>query len=200
MLRCLFIFVLGLSAMCAAESLPVHNADNANDADHQALRTLRDELVAALNATDYARLGQCLAPGFSLTFADQRRFTDLAALASYQKHLHEEIGITKVHFAPEVDAPALLITTDTAVATGMSNDRFEAKDGSFTAITSRWTATMVRRDGAWKLSAFQAGVDLMDNPILHRQRQAFIRFAVFGSVLCLIVGLLSGWWFGRRRV
>lgn len=196
MLRCLFILMLGLSTMCAADGLSAH----ADEADHQALRALRDELVAALNATDYTRLGQCLAPGFNLTFADQRRFTDLTSLTSYQQHLHDEVGITKVVFAPEVDAPATLITADTAVATGTSSDRFEAKDGSVTAITSRWTATMVRQDGAWKLSAFQAGVDLMDNPILHRQRQAMIRFAVLGAVLCLIVGLLSGWWFGRRRV
>ncbi len=196
MLRCLFILMLGLSTMCAAEGLSAQ----AHEADHQALRALRDELVAALNTTDYTRLGQCLAPGFNLTFADQRRFTDLTSLASYQQHLHDEVGITKVVFAPEVDAPATLITADTAVATGTSTDRFEANDGSVTAITSRWTATMVRHEGAWKLSAFQAGVDLMDNPILHRQRQAMIRFAVLGAVLCLIVGLLSGWWFGRRRV
>ena len=173
--------------------------DDRHAADRAALRVLLGDVTAALASGEPARLAPCLAPGFVLTFADQHRFDDLAALDAYQRRLRAERGIERIIFAPAIDGPARFVGEDVAIATGTSTDSFVGAGGDTTTITSRWTATLERTASGWRISALQAGVDLLDNPILERTRRTLVWFAVGIGVVGLLIGVLLGRLVARRR-
>lgn len=192
MIRIALALIILLTSTAVAE-------DDPRAGDRAALRVLLTEVTAALGSGDPARLGPCLAPGFVLTFADQHRFDDLAALDAYQRRLRAERGIDRIDFAPAIDGPARFVGADVAIATGTSTDIFVGVDGDGTTITSRWTATLERTAQGWRISALQAGVDLLDNPILERIKRTFSWIACGAAVVGLLVGLLIGRLVARRR-
>ena len=193
-LRALALSWLLMTALAAGEAA----ADDGRAADHAALRTLLERAVAALDSGDPARLGDCLAPVFDLTFADQRRLGTVAELTAYAARLRSEHGITAITFAPTSDGPARFLGADVATATGTSHDTF-AGGGAPLVIDSRWTATLQRGPDGWRIATLHIGVDLMDNAILATTRRTALVFALGAAVVALLAGLLLGRWLGRRR-
>ena len=192
MIRIPLAMIVLLCSMAVAEEDP-------RASDRTALRGLLTEVTAALGSGDPTKLEPCLAPAFVLTFADQQRFDDLAALDAYQRRLRAERGIDRIVFAPAIDGPARFVGTDVAIATGTSTDTFVGAKGDETTITSRWTATLERTAQGWRISALQAGVDLLDNPILERIKRTLIWLALGAAVVGLLVGLLVGRLVARHR-
>jgi hypothetical protein len=169
------------------------------DADHVALRALLAEVTTALDAGDLERLRGSLATTFAITFADAERFTDLAALKAYDQRLRSERKLVKTTFAPVADALTTFLGADAGVCTGTSKDSFAFADGTSTTIDSRWTATVVREQGAWKVAALHSCVNLLDNPLLRGVRDAATRFAAFAALAAAGLGLVLGIALGRRR-
>lgn len=193
MRRCLTIL------FCALVMLGASASAEDRDADHAALRALRDQIVEALNHNDADRLAACLAPDCSLTFVDQRHFTSASELAAYAEALRRERGITSIKFSPTSDGPARFLGADAAFATGTSQDSFIGSNGATTVIDSRWTATLQRTTAGWRVATLHVGVDLINNPILHHVRRTMSILACAGAGAALVIGLGLGWWIARRR-
>jgi hypothetical protein len=88
---------------------------------------------------------------------------------------------------------------DTGVATGKSRDQFVLTDGRDFEVNSRWTTTLVKRDGRWKVASFHASTDMFDNPVLHIaiRRTAWWTGASAG-VVGLLIGTIATWLLRRR--
>ncbi|MBA2480917.1 MAG: hypothetical protein H0V44_09655 [Planctomycetes bacterium] len=168
------------------------------EADHQQLRSLLVEMTTALNSADIAKLEGCLASKFDITFADQSHLTDVTALKAYDARIRQEKRVNAMVFAPVADAPTRFLGADAGVCTGTSTDTFTGDDGSTFILTSRWTATVVREQGAWKLSAVHAGVNLLDNPVLAAVTSMIPKIAI-ASAAVAILSLVIGYLVGRRR-
>ncbi len=193
-LRALTLSILLMTALAAGEIA----ADDGRAADHAALRTLLERSIAALNSGEPARLGDCMAPAFVMTFADQHPLRSIAELTDYATRLRSEHGITAITFAPVIDGPARFIGADVAIATGISHDTF-AGSGAPLMFDSRWTATLQRTGEGWRIAALHIGVDLMDNAaILATVRRGAQVMALIAGVVALIAGILLGRWLGRR--
>jgi hypothetical protein len=60
---------------------------------------------------------------------------------------------------------------------------------------SRWTATLVKHEGRWKLAAYHLSMNVMDNALLDGAKGA----VWVSGVVALAVGLGAGVYLGRRR-
>ena len=168
------------------------------EAIHAELRALRDRLVDGVNAKD---------PGAIIADVDEDiLFTAMnnevvhgkdEARAYYEKMLVGSQRIVEdMSLSVEVDdLSTLLADGDVAVAAGSSVAHFDMMVGDSFDVPLRWTATLNRTDGGWKVAAIHFSANIFDNPI----SGGFQTFAYMVGGIMLLIGLLLGWFFGRRR-
>jgi hypothetical protein len=90
------------------------------------------------------------------------------------------------------------VAPDVGICHGTSDDTFVLTNGTTRVLRSRWTATLVKVEGTWKLKAFQAGANVLDNVILDEHKRAAFGIGVGGVVGALLLGGV-GFRLGRRR-
>ncbi|MCP5155250.1 MAG: nuclear transport factor 2 family protein [Ectothiorhodospiraceae bacterium] len=184
----------GLALLLAVTA--AHGQDG-READHEALRGLMARARDAVNARDPKAIETVLAPGFVLVMADQSLVTDTASLRQYLARLFEaeDAPLAGIELAPEADAPTEFLGPDVGVARGRSSDTYTLRAGGALTLESRWTATVARVDGEWRIKTFHAGVNMVDNPILDAATHAGYAWGGGGLVLGGVLGLVLG----RRR-
>jgi ketosteroid isomerase-like protein len=83
------------------------------------------------------------------------------------------------------------IDGDQAVSWGNLNDHFILMDGSDLPFNSVFTATIVKRDDRWLVTAFHTSVGVFENPVLETAvSKTALWTGLGGGVLGLLLGLL----------
>ena len=167
---------------------------------HDELRALRAAMEKALNEGDVDGLVEHVTPDvvFTTMNGDVVRGAD-AVREYYTRMMKGEdrvVDSVTAHFEP--DALSILYGRHMAVAFGSTDDHYELAGGRTFDIAARWTATLVRRAGAWKIAAFHYSTNMFDNPILQAQRSFLIKVAIAAVLLAFVVALLIGRALGRR--
>jgi hypothetical protein len=67
------------------------------------------------------------------------------------------------------------------------------KSGKVVEMNVRWSATVVKENGEWKVAIAHVGTDFLNNPVLDRVKK-FTRTVGVGAGIC---GLLAGFIIGR---
>ncbi len=195
MKRLLIILLLLFSGSAlAAES-------NGREEDHQQLRQLLEQASEAINRQDTVKLRSLLATEFVLTMVNQERMTEAAQLDHFfeQFFVGENAPLKSISVTPEADAPSRFVGDDVAVAYGHSDDIYVLKTGGEIMIPALWTATLVRQEDGWKIRAFHAGVNLLDNPVLAAAQQTLWQMAAAGAVAGALLMLLLVRLLRRKR-
>jgi ketosteroid isomerase-like protein len=177
-------------------------ADNlGTQADHDALRKLKADAVAAVNNHDYAAMQNFLHQPFMATLITQDNFTDLGKLKDYFEGLYtrDSLRMKKVSIAAEADDLSQIYQGTFALTKGSTKEHYELTDGRSFDLDGRWTAVSIKDNGEWKLLAIHAGTNFLDNPVLNTIEKSVIWFGVGGAVGGLIIGFLAGWFFTRGR-
>ena len=99
----------------------------------------------------------------------------------------------------EVDDTSLLYGNDMAVARGTQADKFVLTDGSSFTLNSKWTATVIKENDAWKVASFHVSANIFDNPILDVAKGWLMKAGIGGGLVGLIIGLLIGRATRRKR-
>ena len=122
-----------------------------------------------------------------------------AIRAYFDKMLKGPDAIVKsIRLGVEVDRLADFYG-DTALAFGSSNDQYALSNGMDFHIQTRWTASLVRENGRWLITAFHSSANAFDNPILEKARQvAMLQWGGIGTAAGALIGLLVGRAVGRR--
>lgn len=160
--------------------------------DRQALRTLLRQVADAINGQDWATLTPLLDEHILVTMIDQVTLRGPEALAEY---VNSKLGrfsriLADFNVDPVPDAPANFYG-DTAICTLSSADQFIFRNGKDFRVQNKYTATLVKKGGAWKLVALHGGANAFNNPISNRVLTRGLAAAGVG-------GLLLGWLMGRR--
>jgi uncharacterized protein (TIGR02246 family) len=169
------------------------------DPAHNELRALMREMVEAVDKSDIDALLTKLDKDVVVTWMDGKVSRGPAAVKAY---LEEKIKgpnavVKSYKTEPEADDLSHLYG-DTAVAFGHSKDTFVLNDGMEFTITSRWSATLVKKDGKWLVASFHGSAAVFDNPVLDI---AVRRTATWTAIIAGLVGLVVGagvMWFLRR--
>jgi len=188
-----------LALFCIA---PLVGAEEPDHAIHEELRAVLREVVTSINTGQYDKMLPYLTENVEATSVTQEVMNNRADIAKYFREWFGPSGYMK-RMEMKLDADKLTeLSADKSwgLVRGKSLEHYEAKDGDLFDFVNRWTAVMIRDDdGKWRLRAIHFGTNNLDNPVLTKVKNTLVREGIIGAVVCLVVGLLLGWWIGRRR-
>ena len=67
---------------------------------------------------------------------------------------------------PKADILTRFIDANTGVCYGSSKDTYTMKSGKVVEMNVRWSATVVKENGEWKVAIAHVGTDFLSNPVL----------------------------------
>jgi ketosteroid isomerase-like protein len=171
------------------------------DPRHEELRQLRKEVTDAVNKQDLDRLLTFLDDDVVVTWQNAEVSHGPKEVRAYYDKMMKgpDHIVESVHIDPKVDDLTHLYG-DTGVAFGSSEDRFKLTDGRDFTILTRWSATVVKKNGQWKIASFHASANVFDNPILSIAIRRTLTWTLVGAVpVGLLLGFLGGWFLLSRR-
>ena len=176
-------------------------AEEPDHAIHEELRGLLLEVVTAMNSGQYDKMLPYLTDDVEATSITQEVMTGRTEISKYFQEWFGPTGYMR-SMQMKLDADKLTeLSPDKSwgLVRGKALEHYEAKDGDLFDFSTRWTAVMVRsNDGKWRIRAIHFGTNHLDNPVLTKVRNTLTRYGVIGAIATLILGLLVGWWIGRR--
>lgn len=161
--------------------------------DRKALRAALAAVTEAINKRNWRELDNWLSPDVVITMIDQVSLHGREDLARYvESKLGQFSGVlADLRVDPVPDAPAEFYG-DTAICTLSSADRFIFKNGKDFLVNNRYTATLIKQDGGWKLVALHGGANAFNNPISFQLNQLLTGGLAVAGVAGLLIGLAAG--------
>ena len=190
-----------LQALPAAAQTAPSPADQAQlAAIHTELRAVKDRLVQAINAKNITALMADVTPDIAFTAINNDTVVGADKVKAYYDKMLTGSSrfLNDFSMTAQTDELSRLYANNTmAVATGSADVMLDLRGGSGMKYTLplRWTATLSRQNGPWKLAAIHFSADLSDNPYLSAM-STFWKWVTAGTGL---VALAIGYFVGRRR-
>jgi len=191
--------VLMLSSLAGSAQAPPAVPTPTTDI-HDALRKVRDDIIAAIDRGDVDAILVHLHPNVIFTPLNGRVCRGPAEVRAYFERMMQgpHPVVKSLHVNMEVDRLTDLYG-DTGIASGSSDNHYVLTDGLDLTFKTRWTSSLVKENGRWLITSFHASGNVFDNPLLD-QAKAMIRYAGLGGlVIGGLIGLVIGVLMGRRR-
>jgi ketosteroid isomerase-like protein len=204
----IFPLLLVASLLPALPAIAQTGAPPANraqlEAIHTELRAVKDRMVQAVNAKNSAALMAEVTPDVAFTAINNDTVVGLDKVKAYYDKMLSGSSrfLNDFSISAEADDLSRLYANNTmAVSTGRADAMLDLRGGSGMKYTLplRWTATLSRSNGPWKLAAIHFSADLSDNPYLTAM-SAFWKWVAAGTgLVTLALGFFAGWrWRGAR--
>lgn len=191
--------IIASSPVVSAQA-PVANA--AENPAHAELRKLREAIVDAIRKNDLDAILAHLDEDVVVTWQDGSATRKPQGVREYYERMTTgpDRIVERVEIDPKVDQLTHFYG-DTGVAAGSSRDLFVLTDGRELNFDTRWTATVVKKQGQWKLASFHISTNAFDNPVLKLAIGKVLAWSLGIGVPCAAaVGILIGRWWTRRVV
>ncbi|MEX2287413.1 MAG: nuclear transport factor 2 family protein [Planctomycetaceae bacterium] len=160
-----------------------------DEAVHDELRAMRKSLTEALTKGDIEGQLAHVHPNVVATWQNNRVVRGEDGLRKFLAEINA--GNQKVFqgytVPPEADELTILYGGDTGIAFGKSVPHYKYLGMEFD-LENRWTATLVKDDGRWKIAAYHVSGNIADNPLLTVAKKS----ATWVGGVCLVVGIVVG--------
>ena len=193
--RVSLFFLLFLALQVVAAEEPDHEI-------HVELRALLNGIETAVNTEKYADLHQYFHKNLRVTTVNQNTIISYPEIDAYFKEWFGDGGyLQSLELSLEPDALTEFYNDKTmGIVRGSGVEKYELTDGRFLDLKTRWTATLIKdTDSKWRIIALHLGTNFYDNPIYHETRKYLIKMGVAGTAVAAIVGILIGFFLGRRK-
>jgi hypothetical protein len=193
----------GLWRLLALASLlrpfPITAQPDVHQDDREALRKILSEVVKAINAQDIEGIIAQMHPNCTVTWWNAENSRGHDEIRAYYKRMVKDEGriLSKYMTEAKLGAPARFVGSggDVALADGsMEDEFFPIIRGPF-KLSSRWSSTVAKSDGQWKIVNLHLSANVFTNVLIAELARA-LWYAGAGG---LVAGLLAGWFLGRRR-
>lgn len=164
-------------------------AQEPRHADHEELRAMLRTATTALSTHNFDLLAPMLTSDCVITSVDGKSFRGPAAFKSYLDQLYGT-KIKSIVFRPTADALTTFYGDDMGVCAGSSNDIYTFTDGDTRTMQSRWTATLHKENGHWKLAALHMSASILDNPVVDTVKSRAKIYVIAAAVIGIIVGFI----------
>ena len=168
--------------------------DDSHEADHAALRALLDKGARAIDNQDVKALSSCLAKEFVFIAVTQTVVTNEAQMQAFFDRMFRsnDALLTSIKTEPKADILTRFIGPDTGVCYGTSQDTYTMKSGKTVEMGVRWSATVVKENGEWKVAVVHIGTDFLNNPVLDGVQKLTKTVGVGAGLGGLLLGLVAG--------
>lgn len=170
------------------------------NADHDELRAMLKSVTEAMNTRNLDSIAPLFHSQFTITTVDQQIFTDLPSFKTYFSGLFsgERAVLKSVTFAPTADALTTFVGDNIGLSHGTSTDAYLFADGETRVMTSRWTATLYKENGKWRILNVHIGSNLFDNPVIGALKSWLYKIGAAAGIAGLILGVFLGRIFHRK--
>ena len=162
------------------------------------VKQVSEGLVQAMNNADVAAALQLLHTNCILTWGNAEVSRGHEGLRGFHDRLMGGPDKRVESFNCEItvdDSPNLLADGATAICSGAFNEHFKLPGGRATDLQGRWSATLTKVAGRWRIANLQLSTNPFDNSLLRLAKQA----GWVVGVVSLVIGGLIGWLIGRRK-
>ena len=178
-------------------------AEEADHADHEELRALLHGVEQAMNSEKYADLIPYFHDQLRVTTINQELIKTPAGLDPF---FRDWIGPGKY-----VKSLKMTLTPDAltefygkgdsrfGVVRGDGREDYALADGRRLDMQTRWTATVVKDGGKWRILALHVGANFYKNPIVEQIQASTKYYAAGGLVVGVLVGGLLVFLVMRRK-
>jgi ketosteroid isomerase-like protein len=176
-------------------------AADGHEADHVALRALRDKVATAIDKQDIKGLASCFAKDFAFTAVNQTVLTNEAQMQDFFDRMFKSSDalITGLKTEPTADIKTRFVDANTGVCYGSSKDTYTMKSGEVVEMNVRWSATVVKENGEWKVALAHVGADFLNNPVLDGAKALVKKTGIGAGVGGLLAGGILGFMIGRCK-
>ena len=187
---------LGMACLAFAlmMSVGLRAQEGEHAADHAALRSLRDKVATAINQQDMATLTSCFAKTFSFTLLNQQVATKPEQVQGIFNELFRGPSaiISSIKTEPQADGLTRFLDDHTGIAEGSSHETYVLKGGKAVNLTVRWSATVVKEDGIWKVATAHVGLNPLENPLLGAINSFWKKACLGGILAAVLLGVVLG--------
>jgi ketosteroid isomerase-like protein len=165
----------------------------AEDPAHEELRVVRSEIINAIIKGDIDSVIKHVHPDVVVTWQDSQVCRGQRELRQFFDRVGKD-SFKGYKVPPTPDELTILHGGDTGISFGetVANYKLLGRDYE---IKSRWTATLVKEGGSWRLAGYHVSMNALDNPLLNAAKKSLF----IASGLAVAIGLLLGWLLGRRK-
>ncbi len=191
MIRGIVVMILLLTQLISADEEKVH----------QELRGLLTGIEQAINSQRYGDLAQYFSKEMKVTPINQEFLSSHAEIEPYfEKWFGKNGKIQTLQIKLTADEKTKFYGDDIGIVCGKGVERYVLNDARHFDMLTRWTATVHKEeDGKWRILALHIGTDFLDNPLLNAIEKNTIMFGAVGAGAGLLVGLMLGAFFWRRK-
>jgi uncharacterized protein (TIGR02246 family) len=198
-----FAIALGIALLHFALVAPSARAqDTTSPPDveqlHQELRDLRARIEQAFLAKDGEALLTEFTDDLHYTAINNEVVDGIAEAREYYARMMEgaSSAVEDIRVTLEPDGLSTLHNDgQVAISTGNSDAYFKMRVGPEFSVPLRWTASLVRQDGAWKIASVHFSANILENPISGNLKS----YVIGGAIAMALLGLIAGFLIGRRR-
>lgn len=174
-------------------------AEDNRETDRRALLKVMHDIEQGINAPDIELMARQFEEKAVITWLNAEISQGPDGVRDYFKRMVGNAPgtvLSKYVTHPKISGPAVFYG-DVAVASGTTLDEFTPHERSVFKFDSRWTATLRKSDGQWKIVALHLSTNTFNNVLLTELRQLAYTFAVGGVVAGLLAA--GAWRLWRRR-
>ena len=197
MIRSGLWYAFGLATLLWPLSMPAQ--EDLHHDDREALKKILGEVEKAINAQDIEGMIAQMHPNCTVTWWNAEISRGHDEIRAYYRKMVQDKGriISKYTTEAKLGAHARFVGsgTDVALADGtMEDEFFPVIRGPF-KLSSRWSSTVAKTDGQWKIVSLHLSSNVFTNPLIAELTRAL----TYAGGAGLVVGGLAGWFLGRRR-
>jgi len=187
-------FIMSLTTFTQPAALP---DSDPHAEDRKALLRIFSEVEASINEQSLERMVKQMDPAGTVVWANGEVSRGAAEVLAYYDRMVKGSGriLTKYTTKAALHGHARFLGNDVAVADGTMEDEFTPVIRGPFSLSGKWTTTIARINGEWKVIHLHLSANVFNNVLLDEAKSALL----YTGGGALLAGVLAGWFLGRRK-
>jgi len=158
--------------------------------DRAQLRAMLAEFEAAINAQSIDRMVAVMDDNVTVIWLNAEVSRGKDEVRAYYGRMvgHDKAILSKYLTKASLGAPAKFYG-DVALADGSAMDEFYPIGRGFFRLDSRWSTTVIKNAGQWKIAVLHLSSNVFNNPLLDEVQTNIVKAGIAG----LLIGLALMW-------
>lgn len=168
---------------------------------HNELRDILRTLVSSINSGKYEEMNEVLSKDIEATPINSEYLVGKEQVNNYfSKWFGEKGKLKSLNISMNADKLTWIHNSgDIGIVSGSGIEKYELKDGRTYDLKTRWTATVIKEEGKWKMRSFNSSVNFLDNPIINEIESSISKYSIISAITSLILGVGIGFSIGKKK-